>query len=76
MLLQSTSTTNLGLWYKKGTFYGVTCYYHANFARDSVERKSTSGCYYFLGKSLITWASKKQNTIDFLTAEAEYIYMQ
>ena len=54
MLLQSTGTTNLGLWYKKGTFYGVIGYYDANFAGDRVKRKSTSGCYCFLGKSLVT----------------------
>ena len=47
-------TINLGLWYKKGTFYDVTDYYDADFTGDKVERKSTSGCCYFLRKSLIT----------------------
>ena len=52
-------TTNLGLWYKKGIMCNVTGYYDDDFARDKVERKSTSGYYYFLGKSLITWLGKK-----------------
>ena len=44
-------TTNLGLWYEKGTICDVIGYCDADFAGDRVERKSTSGCYYFLGKS-------------------------
>ena len=52
-------TINLGLWYEKGTVCDVIGYYDANFAEDRVERKSISGCCYFLGKSLITWLSKK-----------------
>ena len=40
-------TTNLGLWYKKGTFSNVIRYCDADFAGDRVEGKSTSGycCY-------------------------------
>ena len=53
------STTNLGLWYEKGTACDVIGYCDADFARDRVERKSASGCCCFLGKSLITWLSKK-----------------
>ena len=56
-------TTNLGLWYNKGTVCDVAGYCDANFVRDRVERKSTSGCYCFLGRSLITWLTKKYNTI-------------
>ena len=52
-------TTNLGLWYEKGTICDVTSYCDANFAGDRVERKSTSGYYCFLGKSLIPGSSKK-----------------
>ena len=48
------ATTNLGLWYTKGTAYDVIGYCDADFAGDIVERKSTSGYSCFLGKSLIT----------------------
>ena len=68
------STTNLGLWYEKGTICTVTSYCDADFAGDRVKRKSTNGCCCFLRKSLITWSSKKQNTIALSTAEAEYIF--
>ena len=52
-------TTNLGLWYEKGTLCDVTSYCDADFVGDRFERKSTSDYYCFLGKSLITWSSKK-----------------
>ena len=42
------STTNLGLWYEKGTIYDVIGYCDADFAGSKVERKSTSGYCYFL----------------------------
>jgi hypothetical protein len=38
-----------------------------------LHRKSTSGTYQFSGRSLVSWASKKQNSIALSTAEAEYI---
>ena len=66
-------TTNLSLQYEKSTFCDVTRYHDANFAGDRDERKSTKGCCYFLRKSLITWSSKKQNTIGLITVKAEYV---
>ncbi|RVX06419.1 hypothetical protein CK203_023568 [Vitis vinifera] len=38
----------------------------------SVERK-TSGTCHFLGHSLVSWHSKKQNSVALSMAEAEYI---
>ena len=40
---------------------------------DKVERKSTSGGCQFLGRSLVSWSSKKQNRVSLSTTEAEYI---
>jgi hypothetical protein len=34
---------------------------------------STSGCCQFLGRSLVSWSSKKQNSVALSTVEAEYI---
>ena len=38
-----------------------------------MDRKSTSGTCQFLGPSLVSWHSKKQNSVALSTAEAEYI---
>jgi hypothetical protein len=38
-----------------------------------IDKKSTSGTCQFLGASLVSWASKKQNSVALSTAEAEYI---
>jgi len=44
-----------------------------DYVGDMIERKSTSGNYQFLGENMISWASKRQATIDMSTAEAKYI---
>jgi hypothetical protein len=48
-------------------------YSDADYARCKIDRKSTSGTYQFLGRSLVFWASKKQNSVALSTAEVEYI---
>nr|XP_025884865.1 uncharacterized protein LOC109119463 [Solanum lycopersicum] len=51
--------------------YSVGMY--ADFAGFQVDKKSTSGMSHFLGSSLISWGTKKQNSIALSTAEAEYV---
>lgn len=66
-------TNNLGIMYKKISKYRLSGYCDADYARDRLERKSTSGNCQFLGGNLILWARKRQSTISLSTAEAEYI---
>lgn len=66
-------TKDLGLWYPKRTNLSISGYSDADFAGYKVDRKSTSGCFQYLGTSLISWFSKKQNSVALSTAEAEYI---
>jgi len=66
-------TTNLSLMYKHTDNYRLTGYCNTDYARDRIERKSTSDGCHFIGRNLISWASKKQNLIILSTAEAEYI---
>ena len=66
-------TCNLGLWFPKHTSFNLVAYTDADFAGCRVDRKSTSGACHFLGQSLVSWASKKQNSVAISTAEAEYI---
>jgi hypothetical protein len=37
------------------------------------DRKSTTGIGYFLGSSLVTWASQKQRIVALSSCEAEYV---
>ena len=66
-------TINLGLWYAKGTTFDLCGYSDADFAGCKVDRKSTSGTCQFLGHSLVSWSSRKQNNVPTSTTEAEYI---
>jgi hypothetical protein len=55
------NTPNFGLWYPKGASFDLVGYSDSDWARDKVERKSSSGACQFLGRSLVCWSSKKQN---------------
>ncbi|WVZ84238.1 hypothetical protein U9M48_031290 [Paspalum notatum var. saurae] len=59
-------TLSIGLWYPKGASFELLGYSDSDFAGCRVERKSTSGGCYLLGRSL-------QNCVSLSTAEAEYI---
>jgi hypothetical protein len=66
-------TTKFGLWYPKGSTFDLIGYSDADWAGCKIDRKSTSGTCKLLGRSLVSWASKKQNLVALSTAEAEYI---
>jgi hypothetical protein len=52
-------TPNFGLWYPKDTTFDLVGYSDSDYAGDKVDRKSTSGTCQFLGRSLVSWDSKK-----------------
>ncbi|KAL6313650.1 hypothetical protein AAG906_010068 [Vitis piasezkii] len=66
-------TMDIGLWYPKGDNFELIGYSDADFTGCKVERKSTSGTHHFLGHSLVSWHSKKQNLVALSTAEAKCI---
>lgn len=68
-------TVNLGIWYSKGSNQKLVGYCDADWAGNMSDRKSTSGGCFFLGNNLISWLSKKQNSVSLSTAEAGYIAM-
>ncbi|KAH9698504.1 Integrase catalytic domain-containing protein [Citrus sinensis] len=68
-----SGTIDIGLWYPRGTHIDLTCFSDADFAGYKVDRKSTSGTCYILGHSLVSWFSKKQNSVALSTTKAEYI---
>jgi hypothetical protein len=48
-------------------------YSDVDWAGCKFDRKSTSGTCQFLGRSLVSWASRKQNSVAVSTVEAKYI---
>ena len=66
-------TPNYGLWYPHGTSFDLLGYSDADWAGCKMDRKSTSGTCQFLGWSLVSWSSKKQNCVASSSTEAEYI---
>ena len=45
----------------------------ADWASSVEDRNSTSGCWFSLGSTSISWTSRKQKSIALSTAEALYI---
>jgi hypothetical protein len=57
----------------QGATFSLVGYSDSNWDRDKLDRKSTLGTCQFLGRSLVSWKSKKQNCISMSTAKAEYV---
>jgi hypothetical protein len=66
-------TPYIGLWYPKGSTFDMIGYSDSDYAGCKVDRKSTSGTCQFLGRSLVSWSSKKQTSIALSNAEAKYV---
>ena len=73
IIIYPKGTIGMGLCYPKTGQFFMTIFSDANYTGCKVDRKSTSGTYQFLGNCLVSWSSKKQNSIALLTAEAEYV---
>ena len=57
----------------KGCNFDLIGYAEADYARFLVDRKSTSGMAHFLGLCLVSWATKKQQSVALSTGKAEYV---
>jgi hypothetical protein len=67
-------TVNWGIQLKKGS--GKTAlvgFTDSDFAGDVDSRKSTSGVFFFLNESPVTWQSTKQSMVAQSSCEAEYV---
>jgi hypothetical protein len=62
-----------GIWYPKGSTFDLIRYSDFDYVECKVDKKSTSGTSQFLGRSLVSWSSKKQTSVAPSTAEAEYV---
>nr|GEX38546.1 copia protein [Tanacetum cinerariifolium] len=66
-------TSQLGLWYPKGTRIETVVYADSDHAGDYVDRKSTSGVCTFMGSCLTSWFTKKQTALVISTTGARYV---
>ena len=64
---------NLCLWYPRNYDFKLVGFTNIDFAGHLVDQKSTSGMAQFLGQCLVSWGSKKQNSVALSMAEAEYV---
>ena len=65
-------TLHLGLLLRPSTSTDLVVYTDIDWAGCPDTRKSTLGYAVFLGDNLISWSSKRQNTVSRSSAEAEY----
>ncbi|GJT85074.1 putative ribonuclease H-like domain-containing protein, partial [Tanacetum coccineum] len=61
------------IWYPKDSPFDLVAYTDSDYARASLDRKSTTGGCQFLGCRLISWQCKKQTVVANSITEAEYI---
>ena len=66
------SSPGNGLLFKREDTLNRKIYTDVDYAGSITDRKSTSGYCVFLGDSLVTWRSKKQDRVSRSSAEAEF----
>ncbi|KAL0409413.1 UNVERIFIED_CONTAM: Retrovirus-related Pol polyprotein from transposon RE1 [Sesamum radiatum] len=65
-------TASIGLFFPASPSFQLMAYAGADWGSCVDSRRSVTGYYVFLGSSLISWKTKKQNTVSRSSAEAEY----
>ncbi len=66
-------TRDFGLLFNTSESSDCVGFSDSDFAGDPDDRKSTSGYLFRIGKSTVSWGSKKQSCVALSTAEAEYM---
>ena len=61
-----------GLFYSTQSPFILYAFSDVNWARDPTDRRSTTGYYFLLDSSLISWRSKKQTYVARSSTKAEY----
>ncbi|GJY93707.1 putative ribonuclease H-like domain-containing protein [Tanacetum coccineum] len=73
LLKDEDGQPKLGLWYPKDSPFDLVAYTDSDYARASLDRKSTIGGCQFLGSRLISWQCKKQTIVAHSITKAEYV---
>ena len=69
-------TAGQGILLRGADFLQLTAYSDSDWASCPISRRSVTGYVVFLGQSLISWKSKKQQTVSLSSAEAKYRSMR
>ena len=66
-------TFDYGIWYSRDSNECLAGYSDVVWVGCTDDKKSTLGGSFYLGNNLVSWTSKKQNSVSLSIAEAEYI---
>jgi hypothetical protein len=66
-------TMDYGIEYVANNEISLLGYSDSNWAGSVANRKSTLGCCFTLGSSIISWISKKKSCVSLTMTEAEYV---
>jgi len=61
-------TINIGLWYPKNSTCNLIGYSNSDFVGSKTDKNSTSRTCHFIGSALVSWHSKKHNSVALSTA--------
>ncbi|XP_070054099.1 secreted RxLR effector protein 161-like [Nicotiana tomentosiformis] len=64
---------DLCLWYPRGYSFDLVGYADADYTGFHVDKESTSRTAHFLGSCLVSWGTKKQNSVALSTTKVEYL---
>ena len=62
-----------GLDYRQGDGVSLIGYTDSDWVGCASDRKSTSGCCFGLGSTVVSWFSRKQKSVALSSSEAEYM---
>ena len=66
-------TVDYGLDYRQGDGVKLAGYTDSDWAVCASNRKSTSGCCFGLGSAVVSWFSRKQQSVALSSAKAKYM---
>lgn len=66
-------TVDFGLDYRQGDGVRLAGYMDSNWVGCASDRKSTYGCCFGLGSEIVSWISRKQQSLALSSAEAKYM---
>ena len=69
-------TVDYGLKYEVYLKINLEGYVDSDWTRSTIDRKSTSGCYFSMGSGVISWFSRKESYMVLRTTERGVVKLQ